>query len=84
MMAHLDLLAQRVAAKPLQRFVLLNARPYRLEGEGGKTWDLCLPLDLKQTELDRRSWMEGLEIRRRMRVMNVLKSLARYPSGNHY
>lgn len=54
-MAHLDLLAQRVAAEPLQRFVLLDAGLYRLEGEEGKTWDLCLLLDLKQTELDGRS-----------------------------
>ena len=30
-MAHLAL---RVAAGPLRRFVLLNAGPYRLEGEG--------------------------------------------------
>jgi hypothetical protein len=33
MMVHLNHLALRVAAEPL-RFVLLNAGPYRLEGEG--------------------------------------------------
>jgi hypothetical protein len=33
-MAHLAPLAPRVAAESLQRFVLLDAGPYRLEGEG--------------------------------------------------
>jgi hypothetical protein len=33
-MAHLDLLALRVAVESLRRFVLLDAGPYRLEGEG--------------------------------------------------
>jgi hypothetical protein len=34
MMAHLAPLTLRVAAEPLRRFVLLDAGPYRLEGEG--------------------------------------------------
>jgi hypothetical protein len=33
-MAQLAPLTLRVAAKPLRRFVLLDAGPYRLEGEG--------------------------------------------------
>jgi hypothetical protein len=73
-MAHLDLLALKVAAGPLRRFVLLDVGPYRLEGEGvRRRFMLAAQLET-----------EGLEIRRSTRVMNALESLARYPCGNHY
>ena len=65
-MAHLAPLTLRVAAEPLRRFVLLDMRPYRLEGEGVR----CEFMFSTRLETDR--WMEGLEIQRRTRVMIAL------------
>jgi hypothetical protein len=65
-MAHLAPLTLRVAVKHLQRFVLLNAGPYQLEGEGVRREFMFAT----RVETDR--WTEGLEIRRRTRVMTVL------------
>jgi hypothetical protein len=56
----------RVAAKPLRRFVFLDAGPYRLEGEGVRRKFMFAA----GLETDR--WTEGLEIRRRTRVMTAL------------
>ena len=65
-MAYLAPLTLRVAAEPLRRFVLLDAGPYRLEGEGARR-EFMFTAGL---ETDR--WTEGLEIRRRTRVMTAL------------
>jgi hypothetical protein len=65
-MAYLAPLTLRVAAEPLRRFVLLNARPYRLEGEGVRREFMFAA----RLETDR--WTEGLEIQRRTRVMTAL------------
>jgi serine/threonine protein kinase HipA of HipAB toxin-antitoxin module len=70
-MAHLALLATRVAAESPRRFVLLDARPYRLEGGGvGRGFMFAAAL-----ETDRGGRKDGGA--RKTRMMNALESLAR-------
>ncbi len=71
-MAYLAPLTLRVAAEPLRRFVLLDAGPYRLEGEGVRrefmfAAGLGRIRDTAQDEGD-----------------DCAKSLVIYPGGNHY
>ena len=65
-MAYLAPLTMRVAAKPLRRFVFLDAGPYRLEGVGVRREFMFA------ARLETDSWMEGLEIQCRTRVMTTL------------
>jgi hypothetical protein len=56
----------RVAAKPLQRFVLLNVRLYQLEGEGIRR-KFMFAARLKTDK-----WTKGLKIQYKTKVMTAL------------